>query len=293
MKRGFPKNMRHNLYRILPMLFMTPSIVLGVFTMYYHNVSSSIWLQNLAGLIMVSIFSYFILSHHKLPKTNSSIVILLSILLLTLTFIHSGTGNVHRYLSIGIISLNIGSIVLPILLIELEKIVRLKNWWLIVLLTLGVITILFFQPDASKVTAFSIAALFFLSKHVMKKIQYVVLSLPVLMSILSWFFLDELPPVDYVEGILSMTWEMGIVLFILAVLSLIVLPLPFFLFKTRINQSISISLGIYFSIVLLSTIFGNFPVPLLGYGISPIIGYTIAITWLIKNSELKKTIHEE
>lgn len=82
-----------------------------------------------------------------------------------------------------------------------------------------------------------------------------------------------------------MAVKIGTTWFILSVLSLILLPIPFFLFKTGKNKPVCISLGIYFSIVLLSTLFGNFPVPLMGYGISPIIGYSIAITWLIKNTE--------
>lgn len=275
--------MKLSFYPALPIIFMAPSIILGIFTMHHNNVSSSIWLQNFAVLIVANIFSWFILSRKKLPQRNSLIVAFISIILLALTFFHAGVDNVHRYLSIGAISLNVGSIVLPILLIELARTLKLKNWWLITLLILIIIVILFFQPDASKVTAFSIASLFFLSKHISKNIQYVILSLPIIISITAWFFLDELAPVDYVEGILLMTKEIGTVLFILAVLSLMILPLPFFLFKTRANQSISISLGIYFSIVLSSTIFGNFPVPLLGYGVSPIIGYSIAITWLVKN----------
>ena len=31
------------------------------------------------------------------------------------------------------------------------------------------------------------------------------------------------------------------------------------------------------------TFLGNFPMPIMGYGISPIIGYIIAITWLNNN----------
>lgn len=41
-------------------------------------------------------------------------------------------------------------------------------------------------------------------------------------------------------------------------------------------------------IILISTLFGNFPVPLMGYGISPIVGYFISITWLIKSYRVIK-----
>ena len=35
--------------------------------------------------------------------------------------------------------------------------------------------------------------------------------------------------------------------------------------------------------VMIVTLFGNFPMPIMGYGISPVIGYFIAITWLNNN----------
>ncbi|WP_299441617.1 hypothetical protein [uncultured Aquimarina sp.] len=272
---------------ILPSIIMIPSIFFGIFTMYHNNVSSNLWLQNFAVLLLVSASSYLIISRKIFLKLNSLIIIIVGILLLLLTFTDNGLSNVYRWLSIGIINLNIGSIVLPLLLIELEKNLNFKNWWLITLLAFGIIAILSFQPDASKATAFALASLFFTQKYVTNKIQYVVLAIPIMASVWTWYFLDDLPPVNYVEEILQMTKGIGTTWYIFSVLSLILLPIPFFIFKTEKNKSICISLGIYFSVVLLSTLFGNFPVPLLGYGISPIIGYSIAITWLIKNTDFK------
>ena len=251
--------------------------------MHNSDVSTNIWLQNLAALVTASIVSFIVLSRKKTPKRKSFIFVLTSIVLLILTFFDAGAGNVHRYLSIGVVHLNIASIVLPILLIELERMLTVKNWWSIALVCTGVSALLFLQPDASQLTAFSLASLIFLGRRVTKSVQYAFLALSVLLSILSWFFLDKLPPVDYVEGILLMTKEIGIVVFVLALLSIILLPLPFFLLRTTNNQSTSISLGVYFSIVLIATFFGNFPVPLLGYGVSPFISYSIAIIWLIKH----------
>lgn len=40
------------------------------------------------------------------------------------------------------------------------------------------------------------------------------------------------------------------------------------------------SLGCYFSLILLAILFGNFPAMVMGYGISPIIGYFIGLIWL-------------
>ena len=40
------------------------------------------------------------------------------------------------------------------------------------------------------------------------------------------------------------------------------------------------SLGFYCVLILLANLFGNFPVMVMGYGISPIIEYFIGSVWL-------------
>lgn len=42
------------------------------------------------------------------------------------------------------------------------------------------------------------------------------------------------------------------------------------------------ALGLYFLMTILVTFVGHFPMPIMGYGISPIIGYLIAITAIQK-----------
>lgn len=101
-----------------------------------------------------------------------------------------------------------------------------------------------------------------------------------LIIIFTWIYLDNLPPAAYVE-IVIMVSQMGIVWLALGITFLVILPLPFILFPPRNSKLLSICLGIYFIVVLTTTLFGNFPVPLMGYGISPILGYFIAISWLI------------
>jgi hypothetical protein len=61
--------------------------------------------------------------------------------------------------------------------------------------------------------------------------------------------------------------------------------MPFFLFPPNSAKPLSFSLGIYFLISLLSSFFGNFPVPIIGYGTSPFIGYLIAISWYVYNKK--------
>ena len=66
---------------------------------------------------------------------------------------------------------------------------------------------------------------------------------------------------------------------ILGVTSLAVLPAQFLLFPPMNTQPISRYIGFYYIIIILSMLFGNFPAPLMGYGISPIIGYYLSLIW--------------
>ncbi|MGF7057020.1 hypothetical protein [Brassicibacter mesophilus] len=68
----------------------------------------------------------------------------------------------------------------------------------------------------------------------------------------------------------------------IGVVSLVILPIPFILFPPKNYKLPSICIGLYSAILLFSTLFGNFSVPLMGYGFSPIIGYFISIMWYTK-----------
>lgn len=89
-----------------------------------------------------------------------------------------------------------------------------------------------------------------------------------------------MPAVSYMEDILSLAWKISVVFGICSVLSLVLLPLPFFVLAGKENRTMAYSLGLYFFLILVATLFGNFPVMVMGYGISPIIGYFIGMVWL-------------
>ena len=262
------------------LLIPLPTIIIGSLAMYINDVSIIIWSQNIFGLIIAMLLSHLV---SRKPKIIGSIfTIPISILLLLLTFFDLGLEGVHRWVSIGPIRFYIASIVLPILIIGLWRILKTTNWWIPTIITIGVSLLLALQPDASQTTAFIIPMTIILFCDTNNNyFRYSILGVSSLIIILTWIYLDTLPPVAYVEDIVKMVAEMGIVWFALGITSLIILPLPFILFPPRNIKLLSICLGVYFIVVLISTLFGNFPVPLMGYGISPIFGYFVAIAWLI------------
>lgn len=151
-----------------------------------------------------------------------------------MTYFFSGIEEVHRWIKIGPFSLNIAFIVLPVLLISIYKMLEAKKENIAILITLFVAVVLYFQPDASMLSAFSGGVLILMygsSIHQVKRYSLCVLLL--VLSIFSWIFIDKLSPVSHVEGILNLAKQVSIPVFILAVISLFLLLVPFYILEKK------------------------------------------------------------
>lgn len=267
--------------RFTPFLFLAilPALLLGNYTMAFSEVPKSLWMIHLGlGLIGIGLQWVFFRFRPVFKKVNPYPIILILILSLLLTFWDDGYKDVHRWVSIGNFKLNIGLIVSPVILIQIHK---MENQIMALLVSLLTVLIFLFQPDASLVTAFSAAAVMLLiRKNSSNFTKGLIFFAAIGASVMAWYRLDSLPAVSYVEDILSLAWEISRVFGICSVLFLVLLPLPLFVLASKENRTMAYSLGLYFSLILLATLFGNFPVMVMGYGISPIIGYFIGMVWL-------------
>ncbi|MEH7453962.1 FtsW/RodA/SpoVE family cell cycle protein [Gottfriedia acidiceleris] len=273
---------------LLPLVITMPAMLIGVLAMINNQVSPSIYGQNILIAIVGGIISFLVLFRDKrTAKKKTNIIVITCILILfLLTFLDNGLHGVHRWIAIGPLRFNIALVLVPLLLIQLSSLMKSKPFLLNFGFASFFTVLLLFQPDASQLTAFTIAISFLLlniKKN--KSVQILPLIVFILLIIYSWSHLDQLAPVSYVEDILSLVKEMGVGWLILAVISLFILLMPFFLFPPNSAKPLSFSLGIYFSISILSSFFGNFPVPIMGYGTSPFIGYLIAISWYVYNKK--------
>lgn len=261
--------------------------------MYRNHVSIAIWSQNIACLVLMSFVS-LIMANHKFNVNKSKykkFVLPAALGLLILTFASQGIAGVHRWISIGAVKLNIAMIILPIILIELWNVLKTKGLNLGFAIAFVILLVLFFQPDASQLTGFAVPMMIMLSRNTNSKvISFLIISAFSLFVVFSWIYLDNLPPVNYVERILNMVANMGFAWLILGVISLVILPIPFLLFPPKNTESISKYIGCYYIIIILSTLFGNFPVPLMGYGISPIIGFYISLMWYLHSKYVKNEV---
>ncbi|MDN3016160.1 hypothetical protein PH210_08105 [Paenibacillus sp. BSR1-1] len=274
-----------NIYKnIISYLLMLPAILIGTFAMVSNGVASSIWIQNIIIWILGTVLGslYLVRNKEKNISKGNLLPTVVIIALLVFSFLFSGLEGVHRWITFGPINIYIASIILPLLIIQLWKLALNNGERYVIGLFFITLLILLFQPDAGQLTAFACATAVILWKKISNwKIKFLSFILTAAIVIISWGFLDDLAPVPYVEDIIFLVEALGNVWFVLGILSLILFLSPFFFFGK--NNIISFSLGVYFLMTMIVTIFGNFPLPIMGYGISPVIGYFIAISWLRKN----------
>jgi hypothetical protein len=88
---------------------------------------------------------------------------------------------------------------------------------------------------------------------------------------------DPLRPVAHVEDIFAIVVSRGPGWAAMAVAAMLLLLVPFFAAWHRHRRVAALALGVYIALTLLAPAWGTFPVPVMGYGASPIVGYFIAL----------------
>jgi cell division protein FtsW (lipid II flippase) len=222
---------------------------------------------------------------------------LTAMILVALSFCFSGLDGVHRWLVFGGVRLHAAAIAIPAFLIGFRNADREIGSRMVWLLSLTVGALLMIQPDAAQATGFTLAAvtLFLVKRRRLGVMEWLgVISLCGFL-IATWHRIDSLGAVPHVEGIVGLAATLSPMLAVAAVASLALVVLPFVIVSKYCGDpndcATALGLGFYFVGVLLATLSGRFPVPLLGYGASAIIGYFVALGWLLRMvSKLNETL---
>ena len=250
----------------LPLFAPLPALLLGAGVMSQHGLPARVWVQNLAAWVCA--LALFCLPRSAAPASGR-VAIGIGLALLAATFAGPGVGGAHRWIELGPIRLHLAAVIAPILL---EALWRLRQdgpsgWALLsALLTVGLLAL---QPDAAQATAIAGAALVLLGSG---------RALVPLVALASWLQPDRLPTVPHVEGILHLAFALGGGWGAAATFSLLLLPVPFLLAWRRDGSRLALGLAVYTGLTILAAVAGNYPVPLLGYGAAPVLGYVLALS---------------
>jgi hypothetical protein len=208
-----------------------------------------------------------------------------TVALIGLSLISEGIDSVHRWISIGAFRLNISMALVPIVLfcsVYSDKIAS-------IVLPIFLMGIFILQPDAGQATAFGIAAatiLVFKNSLVLKD-RLIGITIIIAMSILAWHRPAYLQPVEHVERILHVLAANGAVGISFLFIGILCLFLPIasaaLTYSTAQSCILSSCFTVYFATSFIVTEFGNFPVPVIGAGAAPVLGWFLMLVFLPKN----------
>jgi len=169
-----------------------------------------------------------------------------------------------------------------LLLSEELKDAKAKIPWPLIAV-IGIALALALQPDASQVTAFALACAVLFHRAP--------IALVLAGSVaLAWKQPDPLKPVPYVEGVLELARGIGPLAFIGALVAL-ALPIGVLFWQARSHKSIPLaSVALYYVVIDICAYLQLTPMPLLGYGAGPILGYFL-FTALISSSDRATASH--
>jgi hypothetical protein len=146
------------------------------------------------------------------------------------------------------------------------------------------------QPDAAQASALVVGAVPLLaSRSVVKRgLGMPMAAIAVACCVVAWFRRDPVSPVEHVERVLYMTADDGTASSFAAIVAGAMLFVPFFV-DGRVRR-FGIASVLFLAAMFVSTFFGNFPVPVFGAGVAPILGwYGLVVLCLADRSRCART----
>ncbi|MET0272209.1 MAG: hypothetical protein ABW360_04405 [Phenylobacterium sp.] len=195
-------------------------------------------------------------------------VVLLTPLGLAAPMLAEGQQGVHRWLDLGPLHMNAAMVLLPAFVVALA-VERAAWWWIPALLSVGVLVL---QPDASQATALALCVAFLGLRT--PRVGWLVAMGALALAALAWTRPDPLAPVAEVEEAIQLAAALSPWLAGLAVLSLVAFAAtPALTTRAWTGYALS-ALFLAWSV---APALGAFPVPLVGVGLSPILGAWLGV----------------
>ena len=242
-----------------------------------HGVTAGVWARNLAawavGLAIAALVS------RAAASTGARAGFLLAAPVgLIATLLSPGLSGVHRWAQLGPVRLNLAEILLPAAVVAFAVLSPGRAWtWLVAAGGLGLLVA---QPDASQATAFGGAVMAVLLLSPLRRgPRWTGAALAAVAMVGAWLRPDPLAPVPEVEGILRLAWALSPFAALLAGAALGASALTPLLAARQGGSTLSASVAliVYFLLAAIAPALGTFPVPLVGMGVSPILGSWLGV----------------
>jgi hypothetical protein len=269
-----------------------PALLAGILAMKQSGVPTTTWLTNIAATFAGLIIYCLVRFIPPVPRMSPQFIILAAaVTTILLPFFSPGMLGVHRWVSVGGFSLQPSAIVVPFIITAIAWIARQHA---VVSIAIAVLTtlILALQPDAAQAFSFAVACSVLFALDVTRQ-RYRAIGVLLLLTAAATSFTraDPLPAVPHVEGIFALVASRGALWAAIGVAALLLLLLPFLATFTRGHDHVALALGVHVGMTILTSFWGTFPVPVMGYGASPILGYFLALALCDRTSATSDVDH--
>ncbi|PTL80315.1 hypothetical protein [Vitiosangium sp. GDMCC 1.1324] len=262
-----------------------PAIVLGAAVADTLSVPIRVFALNLLALLLGGATSLALMrASLELRARVLRWLPWLAFLALLATLVFPGIEHVHRWLSLGPIRLHASAAFLPWVLGGLassSERARANS----LALALGAQLIHLAQPDAAQATALALGLLPLLwsGTLVRRGTGLALAGVFLMLAAGSWTRADPLLAVDHVERVLVLAFSRGVLWTLAAGVAGALVFVPLILSLRRTSTAppgFGLSVTLYFTTTLGVTFLGNFPVPVMGAGAGPVLGWYAMVTLL-------------
>jgi hypothetical protein len=198
-----------------------------------------------------------------------------------LTLLSPGLDGVHRWLVLGPVRLNASTAVSPWLLAGVYAQARRSPGRALALLA-ALLLVHVLQPDAAQATALALAglALIWRAPPATPATRAVAVVLVVGIAGLAWSRPDPLPALDHVERVLVLGLSGGPGLAVASVVAMALLLAPMLVARSGASRAPALGFAVYVLATVAATFCGNYPVPVMGAGAGPVLGWYAMVAYL-------------
>jgi hypothetical protein len=249
----------------------------GVLVMLAAGASSARWgVHALAGVLGVGTYLLAVAPRRTLPRSAVLGGALAGALFMASSLLGAGIDGVLRWHDLGVLRVHPSALLAPLVLV-LAAAQLASRPALVRGLLIGVQIVHFLQPDAGQATAFGLGAAALVLAGPLAPRRWACALVVMSLAAATWLRYDPLPPAPFVEDIVHRAFGLTPLAAVLSLSALAALPLAPYIGTAPTARwtpvaAARVALSLYFGGSIVAPAFGEFPVPLLGYGPSPIVG---------------------
>lgn len=251
------------------------TVLLGAVTCHLAGVATAPWLRNLiAWGVGLAAGTGLAFGRAAGPRATLA-VLLIALVAVAATFAGEAQEGVHRWIDLGPLHVNLAFVVLPAAVVALAVTAGRRRW----IAAFAVLALLVAQPDASQATAFgaAVAVVAWRGEGTAGR-RLGLIALAALLVAAGWLRPDPLGAVPEVEEIVALAFSLSPLLAVAAVIAFAVTAAaPAWTTRASPAATAGLALSAYLLTTGLTTVFGAFPMPLLGVGMSPVLGVWLGV----------------